>query len=275
MKCLICFISLFLTQYLYSQKLSTLSLKKLRENIGVDLKGYEFYSYPTNNFGVGTSCINKWIPKGNMVTDMIESYGLSNIPSSNYSWKTVNGFAFMGEDGVSIKVNEDLQSVFTLEMLLPKILNILNLNTSLKNNNVKSLSLTIDSGYKRFLNYTKFIKFIEASPGSEIQKAYARKKLLVATSDFIVAGFSLTISKSDSLGGTLITKLDSLIKSGKNVIMDKASLEMAISRNTDGSFTIVSRKPIIMAVFVKKQTPLSTYSEGFETWETAKEADFY
>lgn len=276
MKCLFYCICSLLINSISAQKLSNLSINKLRENLGTDLKGYEFYSYPTNNFGVGTSCIKKWIPKGDMVADMISSYGLTGYSSSDNIWRTVNGFAYLGSDGISIKVNENIESVLTLEMLLPKLLNILNLNADLKNANAKSLKLTIDSGYKRFLNHSKFMNFIRESNASEIQKAFNQKKLLVATGDFIITGFSLTISKSDTLGASIIAKLDSTIKAGKNVILDKASLEMSIVRNSDGYYTISSRKPIIIAVYVKKQTPLSTYSENdnFDSWDSATINDF-
>jgi hypothetical protein len=256
-----------------AQNLSKDAIKVLKKNLGADLKDYKFYSYPTNNFGVGTSCVKDWIPDGDMVADMVKTYGLSGVTWDSEAWKTVNGYAYKGSDGATIEVTEDLQKVFGFQIIIPKLLELFKLDVGINSDNSKSVTLKIDSGYKRFLNYESFLSYLTAHQETAMYKAFRANKLMVATGDFVITSFTLDITRKDSLGIKLVAKMEELLGSGANTLLNQDSLAISFMRKLDGTYSIVSRKPVVVAVYIKKQKPLAGNSalKGFDAWDVIKQ----
>src|SRR4051812_6539361 len=82
----------------FSQSENEKSLIAMKHAIGSIIDKYTVYSYPTNNFGVGTSCRNKWVPQGVMVCDMVSNFGLDTVKENEMQWKNVNGYAYYGKN---------------------------------------------------------------------------------------------------------------------------------------------------------------------------------
>ncbi|HVY75736.1 MAG TPA: hypothetical protein VG890_12940 [Puia sp.] len=252
-----------------SQELSKDAEKALKAAFGVDINDYKIYSYPTNNFGVGTMCAKKWVPDGIMLADMVTYYGLNRNDASSESWKTINGYAFYGNDGPQIKMNDTLRNILGLQMLLPKILKVLSIDLGFEKEKNKSVTVTIDSAMKRFLQFGKWKAMIDKLPKTDpVSKAYDAKKILIATSDFVLLNYSVDINREDSFGIKLGLKIDSLINIGK-FTFDKDSLGLVISHNQTGGYSIRSNKPLVIGVIVKKRRDVEVESlqEGFQYWD--------
>ena len=116
------------------------AIKSLKKAIGQTIAKYTTYSTPTNNFGVGTSCKRKWVPKGSMICDMVECFGLDRNAQNTAAWKSVNGFAFYGEPGPLV-LDDSLNRSYGIGLLLPKILNVLNLKMDMDIGKIKSVHI--------------------------------------------------------------------------------------------------------------------------------------
>src|ERR1035441_9070621 len=102
--------------------------KKVRSVLGKsDLKGYQFLSYPTNNFGVMTMYILD--KKGdkpsnkNQECATFSCLGLTDPPTDAKQVKTVNGYADIGF-GAPPTLNETEKHSMNLSVVIPKILSI-------------------------------------------------------------------------------------------------------------------------------------------------------
>jgi hypothetical protein len=259
----------------FAQKdLSRAFTASLKKTIGSDIKGYKVYSLPTNNYGIGTTCFKKWIPKGVMICDMISCY-LKEVPSDSSSWNNVNGLAFTSDPGVKIDLDDSINSTYGFQLFLPQVFKTLKINVSATSDNKKGIHITIDSIIKRFLNPETFVSYINKQPPtSNMWKAYHDHRMVVVTGDIVIKGFTVDINKTDSLGAKIDLELNKLLTTSDSLKINKDSLEFLISRSREGSFSISCHKPLVVAVLVKKQgnvLPQEGEKENFEKWEALPE----
>ncbi|MBL7743140.1 MAG: hypothetical protein JNN00_06645 [Chitinophagaceae bacterium] len=248
---------------------SASATEAVKDAIGSDIKKYTAYSYPTNNFGVGTSCKGQWLPRGIMICDMATCFGLTAVSQNSQAWKNVNGYAFFGQGG-PLTLNDTLNQQYGVGVLLSKILGVLNINMGMERKQTKSVKLTIDSAVLRFLNFEKYKQFALSGTNSLLKDSYLAKELVVATSDFVLMDYSIEISPVDSFGINLITKLNEAIKDNTNPQKMQDSIGVGIRRERNGTFSLKSSKPVVFAVFIRKQKQIGLQDEGkkdFSDWE--------
>jgi hypothetical protein len=256
---------------LIAQNESSLAINGMKKAIGKVIDGYTTYSYPTNNYGVGTSCNRRWAPKGIMISDMIEAYGLSKVGMDNEAWKTVNGIAYRG-DGGQLQLTDSVNKSYGIGLLLPKILQALNINIAADVNKIRSIRLVIDSAMLRYLNYGAFKNFVDSRKYPQLTDAWNKKKLLLITSDFVLLNYSLEINPSDSFGIALGAKLDEAINVIPNILTGNDSLGIRISKHGSGQFILTSVRPVVFAVYIKKQKNIETMGTemSFDDWDVVK-----
>jgi hypothetical protein len=272
MKKLLFFIYLIFlfVQSVSAQNGSTEIAKAIANALGKDVRGYKIYSYPIDNFGVGTACLNKWTPKGIVVCDMIEFFNLKNEKPGSDKWKWLNGYAYEAT-GNSINLKDTITNNYGLTLLLPKILKMLSINFDAHIKNSKSIELTIDSAVIRHLDYLKVKAYIDAFPeGNKIKTAFESKRMLVATSDIALLKYSLTINLKDNFGITLSGKIDSAMKIS-SFVLNKDSLGVSISKIQNGTYVVSSSKPVIFGIYVQKQKNIEPDAavKTFDDWGDA------
>jgi hypothetical protein len=275
MKKLSFFLFAFLCFKSFAQNLNSISEASLKKAIGYDISNFKIYSYPTNNFGVGTTCKRKWNLNDNIACDMVKTFGLSDLPDTSKKWRDVNGYAYFGNGG-PITEKDSINKIYGLGLLLPKILKILNIDLGGGIENTKSISLTIDSARKRFLIYDNYINYVKSQPkDSRIYSSWNANHLVVATADFVLLGYSLYIKKNDSFGIRLNAKLDSVLNVSKSLTFDKDSLGFQIKKSKDGIYSIGSSRPVVFAIYVQKQRKLekNATETDFNNWDVASEAE--
>lgn len=242
-----------------------LAIRAVRNAVGHDVDGFRFFSYPTNNFGVGTSCRNKWNVNGYMVCDMIHCLGLDDIAAGTKSWKNVNGYAYYG-DGPGVTLTDSVKKTFGFGALLPKILNVLKLSLRMSNSQSSSVSIIIDSAVVRHLDFTKFMKFAtDPNSPSALRKAWDARRLIVATSDFAILKYSVEVNPVDSFGFEFASKLDSILKINSNVTLNRDSLGINITKLGNSHYSISSNTPLVLGVYVQKQKRIAPQAAAM-TW---------
>jgi hypothetical protein len=252
-----------------AQKETAIAMQALKNVIGSDLNGYLMYSSPTDNYGIGTICIRQWVPKGDMMCDMVKTYGLTDIPPSNPKWKDVNGYAFYGMPN-PLTIDDSTSRALGIGLMLPKILQVLNINASFDLKKSRGIHLVIDSAVKRFLNYNEWRSFVESGKDINLTKAWAQGRLRVATSDYVLLAYHLEVDPLDTLGSSIQVKVDSLLRNAPNLLTGQDSLGFKFSKESSGKLTISSNHPVIIAVLVRKQKDLGGRSgsdNGFKDWD--------
>ncbi|MDH7459636.1 hypothetical protein QEG73_00045 [Chitinophagaceae bacterium 26-R-25] len=243
----------FISDSCYSQNESSNAIMAMKKAIGSSIDKYTTYSQPTTNFGVGTACRNKWVPRGAMLCDMVSSYGLDTVKDENL-WKSVNGFAFYGNVPGPLTLTDTIANGYGLALLLPKIFKVLNINVGVKSDKTKSVQLTIDSAVIRYLNYDKFKSLVNSGRNTGLADAYRSNRLVVATSDYVLLNYTLQIALVDTFGVAVAAKLDSLLKITENFSLNgQDSLGFSIKHFEQGTYKISSNKPVVFAIYTMKQ----------------------
>lgn len=257
---------------LFAQKENQQAISAMKNAIGSQIRHYTPYSYPTNNFGIGTSCYRKWVPRGTMMCDMVESFGLNTLSSENsQAWKNVNGYAYYGVGG-PLTLNDTINSEYAVDLLLPKIFNTLRIALNIGKTKTNSVKLTIDSAVVRYLKFDTFRNYVLSQKNRSLYNAWQKRKLLVVTSDYVLLDYSIEINPSDSFGLFLQAKLDSINNIAPNLLAQNDSLGVKISKQSDGRFTLKSDKPIVFAVFITKQKQIAPQGET-KDWSDWGDAD--
>lgn len=258
-KILVFIVSFFLVFQAAGQSSSKQATQAMQRALGNIIRGYSVYSIPLSNYGVGTSCRQRWMPKGPVLCDMIDCLGLSSVPENERLWKTVNGYAHYGQTGGTLSVEDSLTQAYGIALLLPKILKILNININVAGQHSRSVRLTVDSAVLRTLDYDKYKELILSGTHKALTEAYDAHRLLVATSDFVLLNYTLEINPVDSFGVSIASSLDSAAANGR-VLNGKDSLGVRFEKQSTGSYSISSTHPVVFAVYTMKQKNL--YPQG-------------
>lgn len=268
------FIAMLITSVSFCQNENPQAIRALKRAIGPTIAKYTTYSTPTNNFGIGTSCKRKWIPKGTMICDMVECFGLDRNEQNTATWKSVNGFAFYGEPGPLV-LDDSLNRSYGLGILLPKILKVLNLNMDMNIGKIKSVQITIDSAVLRYLNYNTYKNYVLSNQNPSLLSAWNNGSLLVVTSDYVLLDYSLEVNPVDTFGINLSAKLDSISNSNSQVLNGNDSLGIKIERRSSGHFSLKSSRPVVFAVYIQKKRKIEGQGieENFDKWPVVEQAD--
>lgn len=248
-----------LTNMLFSQNANKIAIQAIKKAIGSDLKGYTVYSSPTDNFGVGTSCHNKWTPQGVMLTDMIDAYELNRGDQTSNKWKSVNNYAYYGV-GEGLTLDDSAQSFYGIGLLLPKLLKVFNISVSASASKSKSIKLVIDSAVKRHLNFNNFLTYVQSDKNHALTKSWQRRKLRLVTSDYVLLSYRLDVEPTDSIGVDLAAKLDSVVNNSSKIFSGGDSLGVTVRKESAGKFSISSIRPVVFAVYIQKRKQMGYQS---------------
>lgn len=272
------FVAFFLImqgQLSWGQSINDRATKTLKNIIGKTIKGFMVYSMPTTNYGVGTSCVNKWSPKGIMANDMARDLGLENETYNERAWKNVNGFAYYGKTGGSLDVTDKLNTEYGVGLLLPKIFAFLNIDGSYINSKNISVKLTIDSALVRNLDFNKYKEYVQSGKNAVLKNAWDNKNIILATSDFVLMDYSLEFIPVDSVGFSVNAKIDSAYKVTQTFLSPDDSLGFKFTKNRNGHYIFKSIRPVVFAIYRMKQSKLEGLSNetDFSEWDPVTTED--
>ncbi|WP_431294145.1 hypothetical protein [Pedobacter sp. P26] len=104
-----------------AQNYNKLMGKAIKKAIGNDLKGYETFSYPTDNYGLITSFDNKSTKAKNFLCDMWNCIGQERPATSSPDWLSMKGFAAVGAGG-SVDLTDEEKRPLHSKSCFPKFM---------------------------------------------------------------------------------------------------------------------------------------------------------
>jgi hypothetical protein len=251
--------------------------RELKKAFTGELKGFRFYGYPTDNFGVATTCKSKWDPIGAMVGDMIYSLGLDTLPLFSTKWRDANGYASIGGAGLPIIFGDTINNTLAAGLLIPKILKLFNLDAGFSNKDLKGIRITMDSVAIRRLNIAKYLAHIRSLPEtSEIRKNFMLRRLVVVTADVVAYNFQIELTNTDTMSIRLNAAIDSVVLSGKT-ITGNDTVGLSIARNRKGYYIFGGSKPVVLAVYIQKQSKIETpgVEPSLANWSVLAEGETF
>jgi hypothetical protein len=241
-------VALVLMSNVQGQNFNKIAGSSIRKAIGSDLKGYQTFSYPVDNFGLA-SCYQVKVSEGDFICDMWSCLGESTPPSSNGAWMDLKGFAAKGNGG-AIAMSTKKKSKLAFKVVLPKFFDVADLGSNVTKDKVLSVDLTIGSAYMRKLRRQPFVDHINGlDHNSLIWKAYNTGQLVVIVSDCVIDKLSVTVT----LDATTAATLDAKLGSGVSRVFSDASMNVGVTRVATGKYVFEVEHPVVFARYAKKQ----------------------
>lgn len=238
-------------------------IKGIKKAIGRDLKDYQFFSYPRNNYGVITS-YEETISDYNFLCDTWYCIGVTTPPTDIVSWLTVNGYVAEGNGG-QVNLTEKVKKKFALNVALPKMYQVIGVEGQMNSSSVLSTTVSFGSAYFRQLRRDPILKYIGDLPqNSSVKTAFDAGKLAYIVADVVIKDLTVTIEVEREMDLVLKTKVG---ETGTKLFSD-SELEVGLTRTQEGTYSLKVDKPVIVARLGRKQ-PAAGYmdgGEGFDNW---------
>ena len=245
---------------------SEMMQKDLRTALGDDFKKYYFFSYPTNNFGIGTMYT---VADDGSISDDGELCASDScfqvVPSTapppsppastpitgpTVESLSLSGYANVGGGGAITLSQKDVTKV-SANLVLPKIYNVLQVGAGVDTSRGVTTKIVIDEAFKRFLDKIKTEAFIKSLPNTDQRKVdFLSGKLAYVNADVVVRSMSVDICVDQAVNANLNAALSSNV--GK-ILGDGAQLQVGVNRSSNGCYNLSVTKPVVAAVRTVKQ----------------------
>jgi len=228
----------------------------VRDNLGSDYASYDYFSYPTNNFGL----ITAYKPAAgkpsssdeDFLCDMWSCIGVADnaIPADPKANREMSGFAAVGGNGPIITLTEKDQRSVAVKGALPQIASVLNLAGSVSDSNVKTITMTLGRAYPRKLRRDKMIEFMSSLPATSPMKvAFLNGDLALVVADVMIDSMKLSVSVDSSTAASV----DAAMGQSVSKVFSNASLSVNVSKQSTGTYTFDVTSPVIISRLVKHQ----------------------
>jgi hypothetical protein len=237
---------------------------------------WEFVDYPTNNFGLLTVYE---VPSGggsiSFQTDMWNTIGFSDdqVPTDFKTWKNMDGFAAVGENGAQSMLNEDEKKALGLNFLLPKLYNVLKLGVGVDNSKDIIIDMKLGTMYPRCLRKPLATSFLNGIPHNgktvdpTIKQKFGSRSLAIVVGDVVIQDMTVTITANVKAKQSLDAEFGPQVGSGvTNKILGDSKFIINGSRDTQGKYTFTISSPVIVARLIKKQPATGALEGGDSTW---------
>jgi len=230
----------------------------VRNALGKQFGDYEYYDYPTNNFGVGTVYEDE---NGDNEFSNLEMmcdtwYCLNTSPpDDDEKWLNVEresdtlGYVALGGDGPPITITERRREKVNFT-LLTDLFDVIDVEGGFNEERVVSTSIYLGRVYPRVLRQPKWESDLTA--GSlllALQEPYGNGDLITIVADVVVQDFSIRITVDETMSANLDAALAG--QTSGNFSNDK--VEVAVEQESQGVYTLQATKPVVLAVLPKKQ----------------------
>ncbi|MDI1322577.1 MAG: hypothetical protein PSV36_07485 [Algoriphagus sp.] len=254
-----------------SQNYNKIMGKSVKKAIGTDLRGYQIFSYPTDNYGLITSFENS-VLDANFICDTWNCIGINDPDKVNLNWLNINDFAAVGGGG-TIELSEKKKSKVAVEAILPKIYNTVGVTGGFENDRKKEIVVTIGRAYLRKLRRSEILEYINSLENTKpIKQAFNNGTLVLVVGDCVIEDMSVTVKVDQETSIDLDAKLEISGSSVAQKVFKDASLSVGVEKISSGVYKFEVSHPIIFARLTKKQPAagLLSDSEDFLDWELIK-----
>jgi hypothetical protein len=237
---------------------------KVRAALGGNaVRGYTFATYPLDNFGVGTAYEGKSGPS-TLVCATWDCIGISDdtkvvaLSDQQKLDLVVNGvqYASVGQ-GTGLTFTEDEKKSFSLNALLPKILQVLSISGDFSHSNDITTNLTIGPAVVRILRRDEMMKRLDSADAHQLEKKVwnnGKGNLVLVYSDIVLSSLKIEIKTNPATKADFDAKMTGAL-SGKvgQVLGSGSDLGFKVDNSTKGDYTLEISKPLIVAVYARKQ----------------------
>ncbi|NWL03616.1 hypothetical protein DM790_22585 [Flavobacterium collinsii] len=243
--------------------------KAVKKAIGSDLKGYQIFSYPTDNFGLITSYENS-VSDLNFLCDMWNCIGVNDETVDSENWLKLNNFAGVGGGG-TITLSEKNKTKVAVDVILPKIYDVVGLTAGFKKDQTKEINITIGKAFLRKLRREPIIDYINSlNSDKSLKKAFDNGNLVIVVADCVIESITVSVKVDQVIGGNIDAKLGITGTNVASKIFQDAQLSVNVEKNSSGTYTFKVLHPVIFARLAKKQPSGGSLSsdEYFNDWES-------
>jgi len=222
--------------------------KSTKKTLAGDFKHYDFFSYPTDNYGVAT-CYLLEATAPNFECDTWDCLNIKPLPSDMASQLSINEFSAVGT-GPQITLSDKVKRKIGIKAILPEVFNMLGIALDATGTGVKTIDISFGPGHVRNLRRERFSDYLNSLPSTKrLSVFFASGELVYVFSDVVLENFSVSISVENSLQSQLDAKLNNTVSAGT---FSGTSLNMKLSKNAEGKYTLNSIRPLIVARWCKK-----------------------
>lgn len=263
---LLCFAVAFATATTTScaTEYNKLTVEKLRSLVGDDFASHRWFSYPTDNFGVGTAFASK-ASFDNSVSLCDSAYCLGVTPASFADWLSVGGFAGVGKAGPTITLTSEEETKLNAELNGPKIAQLVDLGASVDFSRGVTTKISLGKAYPRRLRLQPTMERINSLPSTDlIKKAFDGGTLVLIVSDLVMEALTVSLCVDQKVNPSLKAKLDSSIG---QLVGANASMAVKVENSESGCYTLQAQQPVVVATLAAEQPAAGTLSAPTEANE--------
>ncbi len=223
--------------------------KSTKKVLGDDFKNYNYFSYPTDNYGIA-SCYYLEATAMNFECDTWNCLGVTALPTNSEKLWTLNGFAADGV-GPVITLSEKVKREIAVKAVLPEVFQTLGVSVDATGTGIKTVDISFGPGHVRTILPQEFGDYLASLPSTKrLNVFYSSGELVYVFADVVLENFTVSIVVENNLESQLEAKLKEL-PSGT---FGGATLGVKLSKNAKGTYTLTSTKPLVVARWSKKIT---------------------
>ena len=246
---------------------STIMTTAVERALGHDYDAYQPFTYPTDNFGLGTAYSSTGslptLSPADFVCDMWYCIGIQP-PSDEDGILRFGGFAAVGKNGAQVSLSESEEHDLAFNALLPKIFQVLKITGGFSSKDVVETHVTIGSADPRLLRPDPYVAHIDSlnAATSMLKSAFDHGTLSLVVADVVIDHLTVTIK---STSGSQ-TKLDAALDSTKHPVqIQGGELSFSASSDNAGTYTFETTQPVIVRRYVRRQEAAGTLARD-TTW---------
>jgi hypothetical protein len=225
------------------------------------VKGYTFSTYPLDNFGLATAYSSD-VNDTNVDCATWDCLGISDSSqvdsmSDDQKLRLVAGGVQYAEVGCGADLNltEEEKRSLGLSAILPKILQAVGLSASISHSNDITTILSVGPICRRILRRQDMLNRLSARNGQSLEEGdFDSGNLVLIYADIVMKSMHIEIKVNPQTNADIEAKLNGTL--GGNVgkvIGSGSSLSFKVNNATSGDYTLTITKPLVLAVYAKKQ----------------------
>jgi hypothetical protein len=233
-----------------SRDYSKIMQAAIRRSLGNDFREYEWMSYPTNNFGVGTMYVlNSEKEKPGDKNQWCATYtclGLEGkrAPVDATARLTAGGFADVGTGG-PVSLSDDQSETLAGEVFLPRLLNILGVNTEGVSASSGQASIRLGNVSRRILKKQAILTYLDGlPPASPLRKSLEEHRLAMVVADAVIDSLEVDIQSRGNTTGDLTAKLAPLVN---RIAGSPSTMQVQVKRDQSGKYRLLVGEPVVIA----------------------------
>jgi hypothetical protein len=222
----------------------------IRRSLGNDFREYEWMSYPTNNFGIGTMYVlssEKEKPSDrNQWCATYTCLGLEGkrAPLDATARLTAGGFADVGTGGPLI-LSDDQSRTLAGEVFLPRLLNVLGINAEAGSASSGQVSIRLGNISRRILKKQAILTYLDGLPaGSPLRKGLEEHRLAMVVADAVIDSLEVDVQSGGNTTREITAKLAPLVN---RVAGSPSTMLVQVRRDQSGKYRLLVGQPVIIA----------------------------